>query len=343
MKSVFVIHSPIALLITKQIVKDYKLRNEDIYILTLRKFIVSEFDNVFSLPELIPSLCIFKSWIKVYNLRNRILTFLSSKQFDLYIPSSGFPIFQLLTRMESCHSYSYMEEGMVSYHSVERKNSLHISFFSRKIYLLGWLRNIFYMINFPMLGSKIYDFYECRNNKFKDFYAISELAFPDIANKKILTLPFEKCTNYKDKSRLSVIVLEAFAQANLLKLDDYLYALQKLLKYLVSKNETIVYIKFHPVHYQFEGSQNAFTELLETFSNEITVIYLKRDQTLENMAYTFKKNVCFYHIASSIGIYANICGSKSATFKKFLPVENTAFNEYLESLPRVFFEVVCEI
>lgn len=342
MKHIFFINNPITDLIAKKLISldSYKYKRDNVVILTYRNYKSSLDFETFSLPILRKKLLFFLTWIEMSKLKTMLNGFKDS--FCLYIPTSGFEIFQIIINHSKCKSYSYLEEGLASYYSVKEKNKIHRNFLLRHSnFFLRNTRELYHFLNFGWTVPSYNDFFNVSDSKYADSYCFSAHCFQGHHNKKILEISFTK--NNLLKRIKTILVLESHVESGLLKKSVYLDSLEWLIYKLIEKGKKQIFYKFHPDQKNPKTSKKSILELFNKLEKnyEVKLYEIDSKVKLEDIAFNSSESE-FYVIVSSVAIYANICGRKTYSFyQKVLSLsEDETFKNYMETIPSKYFNIV---
>lgn len=341
MKHIFVINNPITDLIAKELIgsDSLKYKKDNVVILTYRNYKTNLDFKTISLPILKKKLLFFLTWIEVLKL-NRLLKKLNDS-FSVYLPTSGFEIFQIIISHSNCKAYNYLEEGLASYYSVEEKNKIHRNFIQRHSnFFLKNIREFYHFLNFLGIVPSYNDFFDVSDSKYKDSYCFSTHCFNGHHNKKFLNISFAKNSSLKEIK--TVLVLESHVESGLLKKSTYLDSLEWLTHRLKEKGKDQIYFKLHPDQNRPKSSKKPILKLFNKLEMKLDVKFHKLNPSikLEEIAYNSHESE-FYVLVSSVAIYANICGRKTYSFyQKALSLsEDQTFKNYMETIPEEYFNI----
>lgn len=127
MKHLFIVHSPIMVIVTQGVVRHLGLQPEQIALLAYRgvkappEFLGA---SVFGLDD--PHVPVFRERMPLLRRRRMIRAFdafiskqLGGAEFHAYLPHTILPWMQLIATHASCCGFSYVEEGMINYRALD--------------------------------------------------------------------------------------------------------------------------------------------------------------------------------------------------------------------------------
>lgn len=325
MKYLFYVHSGITLQVSLKLIEAEQIQHKDCVFIIARFrpdnippnisvcFIEEYFDVV---KDFDVSLFIFKPLMKTI-LFIRLLKNLTDRSFfKAYIPQHSLNIINIITNSKSCMSFSYLEEGTMSYIPV---SSHHLT--NKLIKRSSVLIDILFELAFLGKVPREKELFLLGHSKLNCFYAISKYCFPDITeHKKILDLPFEhvECSEVNN-----VLVVEPYVECGLLSFEQYKLCLIKFFDFFDQEGVNSFHFKYHPK--QSIEIKELLTELLVNR----TAIEIKDNIILENVMFTHKPSI--YHINSSIGLYGNLMNCKIYSLIQY--VEESVSPIKFNSLP----------
>ncbi|MFL1010595.1 hypothetical protein [Flavisericum labens] len=345
MKHLFVINNPISDLVSEKLIKSEpeKFNKENTIVCTYRGYKSNLLDKSYELPVIKKKPLFILTWVELTKVR-RFLNSIND-DFTVYLPTTGFEIFQIIINHTNCLSYCYLEEGLASYYTVTEKNKFHSDFINRhSSFGLKSIRQIYHHLNFGNLVSSYSDFFDVTNSKYKASYCFSNHCFGEHPNKQLLKISFNKnesLENIKD-----VLVLESLVEVGLLKREVYLAALERLIKYFISNNKNAIYYKFHPDQNKSIVSRKTILKLFKKFEQNDEIKFFEIDSSLKLEDIAFNSfNSEFYMIVSSVAIYANLCGRQTYSFyKQVLNLDaQLSFKNYIKTIPSEYFNIVNSI
>lgn len=342
MKHLFVVHNPISDLVAEKIIssKLKTFKKKDVIVCTYRGYKTNLKFKAHALPVIKKKTIFVLSWLDVISTKK----FLNSinGQFTVYLPTTGFEIFQILINHAYCRYYCYLEEGLASYYSVKEKNKFHSNFMNRHSgFVLKSIKYIYHYLNFGKGIAAYSDFFDVSSPKYQTSYCFSNHCFGEHPNKSLLKISFKN--NESLKGIKNVLVLESLVEVGLLKREVYLLSLEWLIKHLLKRGQKIIHFKFHPDQNKSVVSRKTILSLFDKFKQNSKVDFFEIDQglSLEDIAYNSLDSE-FYMIVSSVAIYANICGRKSYSFYRQVLIldSDTDFADYIKTIPSEYFNIV---
>lgn len=306
---VFWIHSHITWIISKLIIESKNLNQDDILILTYRRY--KNNDPLFKkLKSFELNEVYFNSGFKkVLNTQKRIKTFnsttksiLKNRFFQLYIPQTRIDAISILIENKLCIAFYYIEEGLSSYVSNNFENQSNLcNNVILSVFGLSKLKNSFKQNYFLPNHSKLIN---C--------YTLSPDCFPTVKNKIVLSYSSSPINQTIE----AILIFDALVSFNLLNLDDFIHLLRDRVIPIIRKNGyTNVHYKFHPEQF---NNQKEIEKVRTILKNENqNYIELEPQFILEDAVFS-QQNLDVFCFVSSIGIYGTIGSKKVYSLFKHL-------------------------
>lgn len=329
---VFLVHSSITFIITREIIRAKNIKKEDVVLLADRNFDVQKYcDNyrVVNFRYNWQSNPFIKSFNPLYILRTlrsfdkHIFDITKGQNYFVYLPHTHNTIYQVLTTHPKCEGFFYIEEGTLSFLTKEELpdtlRAVSTSFLMRLIYLF-----------------RIKSRQEAFHGDYRGAYYITPGAFPEFEKKEQLELYIENSNQFETFNDAHIVVFDPASKYNLTTSQAYLHGIHSLFEYFVRNNKPVVYFKLHPEHLK-KGDEDAlvYKRMMRDFSeqSDIKFLELSQDVSLEELA-IFAKNVTFYINVSSVGIYAKRYNQRVITFANKISEADNGFKKTTERLSR---------
>ncbi len=329
MKHLFYVHSHTTKLITQSIIQAEKLNKNDVIVLLNRG--IQGIDNhiCFDFPFCHYPVESFPSYLKFWKGRNKLNSlnsFLNSKlmgdEYLFYAPHLGLKMFQLIVTSSKCKGYCFIEEGKLSFNRLVKKE-IKKEIFDKFIDVLNY-------------GNRIFWEQTYYTNNYKVAYRFSHAAFPNSPRVENIQL---QLTNNKISKIIEkkVLILDPIVEAAVIKIEDYLISILRLIILLKKQNESQIYFKFHPDQ-QIEISKKSIIDLFDSIEC-MKFIEISNEDSLEEIAYSYNSKCKFYSMVSSSLFYLRYFGSETFSFLNLCP-NREAINRYLEKQPSPFVEIL---
>jgi hypothetical protein len=269
---------------------------------------------------------VIKKRKQVEEIHKSIKNVIEKDSFILYVPHFYINTLRIVSLMEQCTDYKYIEEGTLSY--MQQQNILvtmpHVKF--RYLHQKG-------------IGFKIKSAFPDLN---KEGICINTQCFPFLKNKKVIKQEsIDKSLNkwrYENTilfNDCGILVVDSLVENKVLKLEEYVIALMRSVHFLKNNKAKKIYFKFHPDQHLY-SLINFYREFLTTENFEIEMQELNKEMSLE-FVFMASKNLTIVHTISSLGFYAHLQGHqvfsnaeslfKNNEFKtKFFDSVNADFN-----------------
>ncbi len=333
MKYIFLVHSPITVLVANLIIEQEQLKREDIIFFTARgtkikdeKYITYDFPYA-ETYDAIPQTRFFWISFRILNEFDKNLEkVIGLNNFKLYVPQNSIRGVELLVNHKQCKNFSIIEEGSASYYPFNYMNNLYGNF----------RRSFWDKIGYR---NRIKEKYFYRPD-YEKVYSITNEAFPGFRDKCILYIDKIKSALYDKFNNQAFLFYDNILLANNLQEGQ---VLKKLNEFLIQKQRfKKLFYKFHPNHTDAQKleirnlmHQNISLELEEldaTFSGELLAINAK--------------NLTFIVNLSSLGIYGVLFKHQVFSFSKWLCEvkidssllygNNSGYKEFLNAMPDIY-------
>lgn len=336
MKHIFEVHSHITFLIAKQYIREQSINADDVLLICLRDYVVSEKDTYRSRSISYPSGVLdgekriwhgMRFW-KTHYLREcverLILRECKGEGYFLYLPNTMMvDLSSVLVMMPACLGYYLIEEGFGSYAD---KHTLPTQF-------NGWQKIVFDFVLRPLFPRYYYlrgEVFCTDHPKFRGTISLSKDCFPGLKGERIvLGTPFSMCS--------LPIVPDV-----LLSMDSSLFriydvnvarAVQEKIRSLVGNNKVVAY-KFHPLYYGHKEQLLQYRTMMKEVWG-CNVIELDSSIVLEDVLNTYHCD--FYSDFSSVAIYTTPMGVRNISYAKYLLsiYPNTKYAMEIENAPEI--------
>ena len=328
MRHLFFVHSNITYLVARQVIRTQELPLADCGLLLARNFQPTD-SPVATAP--LPNV-LFPLTLAVWRTRRKIALvdavideLTHTEEFELYCPHTDNNLTRLAVTHPRCAGVSYIEEGMATY-AVKGIGSKP---FSVKHSVLGY----------ALSGGRLphLSFYEA---SYRRAYGIHELAFPDLARKTVVGLPFGTAIGTPPLDDAQILVFDALIEQHVATPQKLADTLLGLFERYCAAGVRQVYVKYHPMQAGNPALQVFYQELMARYAGQIEFRELPAAVVLEDVAYTYR-NVTFTVIVSSVGFYARLCGQPVYSVARLLAEADPLFRQTSAKLmPPVFFDVV---
>jgi len=251
---------------------------------------------------------------------------LGGSEFVLYAPHFYINTLRIVSLMNQCIEYKYIEEGTLSY--MQQKN------------IFVTMPNVKYgYLNQKGLGFQIKSAFPDID---KEGICINKECFPFLKNKIVIKQESidNSLVNWRHQNTISfnecgILVVDSLVENKVLKLEEYVIALMRSVLMLKQNNVKKIYFKFHPDQHLY-SLINFYRNFLTTENFEIEMHELSKEMSLE-FVFMASKNLTVVHTISSLGFYAQLQGHqvfsnaealfKNKEFKtKFYDSVNADFN-----------------
>jgi len=251
--------------------------------------------------------------------------------FILYAPHFYINTLRIVSLMDRCIDFKYIEEGTLSYMQMQNilvtMPAIQLSYLQQK----GMGFNL--VQAFPDLN--------------KEGICISKHCFPFLKNKTVINKSsIENCLiEWKQNNTTvfddcGILVVDSLVENKVLKLEEYIIAIMNSVSFLKNEKVKKIYFKFHPDQH-LHSLIDFYRDFLTTRNFNIEMQELSKEMSLE-FVFMVSRNLTIVHTISSLGFYARIQGQKvfsnaeslfnNKEFKtKFFDSVNTDFN--FELLP----------
>lgn len=323
----FYVHSHITYIISKLIIAQNDLHEDEVVFAVARGYeinddvIILDLNNYFNYLET-------KSRLeKVLGIRGAIKKIddelqvvLSKRLFVAYLPQFNHSIFQILSSNQFCKQTVLLEEGLTSYKNDKNLYEKNRDFIKKFISFL-------YSKRFVPQNSHYYPF---PARKFKYSICLDEECFPYYKGTKKHVLRFNRNSFAKYFNRLedgaSVFLLDAFMERTGISKSKYFDILRKTLDKKIGHNK--LFLKFHPV--QSEGIRNDTLVFIRENFNFKEVVLLD-DKSIMEIEFLKLNNLTVIGIHSSLLFYAKKAGHTVFSGIKYT-TEDTKINNYINHI-----------
>ena len=351
MKHLFLVHSPVAYLVSVSVINELKIDKEDAVIIfnefakipsgSYTGISINEFYKSKGLKKLFNTLRYFSIPQRIDRLVEHIT---GEEKFIAYIPVLHLLTKSLITH-PNCYSFSFIEEGLTNYYKEETLQSLAM-INSKDSWRSSFLKNTRRVLNEMYLVLRGYNFklqtlpfsYSCYN-AFTDvgFYCLSDQSFPLINQNKKVILPFEQkfFTSLKqqfdfDLSNKIVWIGDASVKQRGFSESIYMEGIQEgCANFIKEKNQKEIFIKFHR-----DETKSMRKQIQKLFLDNDISFQVIPDSVIMELLLFKSKNVTLVGVYSSLLYYASIMGHHSFSIYEFLKKEysealkNRDFNFY---------------
>ena len=304
MNHLFYLHSNITCLSSYEMIFNLQKRGEEVTIILSRNLKwpfslkVNRIVNIsrmnFFLHTKVDKIRSLRSYILALYCKKRMKNYINSivgeDDYIAYIPNYKSMIISNLCERKQCKGYYYIEEGTLSYFSIDyAKKVMHYSNFFK-------LLSVVLMVN--------YDFALKQTKKFKGTISINESAFPWNNKQKIITSLDAvnlNCVQIIEK-KMDIIILPSLIHPT----EVYMEIIDRLL--LRIENRNLVALKFHPKSSNRENQK--FAELIHYLDYkgiQILPDYFIVEFNLKQ----YKSNIYSIIEKSSLLLYSLLLGGKS--------------------------------
>lgn len=321
MKHVFRISSHLTFYLSKKIIEERKIKDDDCIFFLVRNYKVpiehsSKFKhvihtsyNVSSKIGRVFSFNFFKTKKNIKEFDKLVDAYIQGCSFIWYSQICNDDFCSLMVTKTNCNGYYVIEDGIGSYLMSNPQTFTGVRYYIYKYFLLPFFPRIFEVKNWYINSI---------HKKFLGCIASSSECFP--LHKEYLTVVkdiFEKVElDFVPDAILSVDPLFYYIEE-----DDLKKIFRDLSLYMKRKNYSVLAYKFHPYFNANERKllKNKYEELIrDLFLFEL--IELSEHVVVENLLYTYQCD--FYTNHSSIAVYASkmgaACYSYSPIIKKYV-------------------------
>lgn len=333
MKHLFCVHSSITWLIALQIIKEEQLNEADCAIVYYRNLKIEPKgkERIAKLPfsvfhpndELSLKAQFWKNWKNTKKLDRFASELTDGKPFRLYIGHSEMNYAALLLSHTLCDSFAYIEEGLLSY--------LQKSEMRKKVKRKIWLRELWYYLAFKGRNQSVKPSFFEEHPKYAKSYGLSDLAFPFLKNKYILSLPFEHQEKYEGINNLLLIGGEI--EAGLMNFETAEIVYRQMLTFMVEESVKDLWVKYHPQN--TVESIAVYNKVLNEYP--INVHYLDSTDVPEYIF--FSSEVTLYTTLSSATYYAYLCKRPIYTCSGIIREYSSEYRKIMDGLPSFYLSI----
>lgn len=316
MKNLFYIHSHLTYYVTKAIIKKFKLKNDEIVLVTSRNYKHKEIGSytvldVTTIHDHLDSFNIY-NFYKKHKYINQIDELLNNCfsqeiRFRAYLPHVFHPVMQIIATHNLCEEVHIIEEGVNAYSKYlmhKKDKSLVKKMVKRTINALSFIgkNRIFYVKNF--------DLTRFAKNTPPIFYSITSKGFQGLSYhvERIKMLPSNHI-DY-DISGSSVLVLEGAVEQGNMKLSTMLNGIKRILEDVTAGK---IYIKFHPA--QSKANCIKIENLIKqhNINTEVIPNYIAFEQIILT-----NSGLKVYGFTTSLLFYASEYGCEVFSYEDYL-------------------------
>ena len=312
MKHIFYIHSNICTISVFDTIQELVKKNEKVIIVSLLNTnfpLVNKRIEFYSLDTIIEKYRKDSNNVisKFLNYKYEYLppfseaakSVIAEENFYIYIPTYNLFYIRPYLNSKYCKGYYYIEEGFMSYASI---NALKWRYFKRQI-----LKGHIFLKLFG-IGEK---FEYTLNNKFKGCISLSEHAFPWYSGNKIIN----GVSNYmsyiiEEPENFDYMIVTDWMEKDLNVIEKgFDYVLQQIAS---EKPDPHIGIKMHPTAYSYQKEKiNKLIEYINRFYPKLRIKYLPSPYCVEFNLFYKETNIYSIFGMSSLLLYACVFGSKS--------------------------------
>jgi hypothetical protein len=266
---------------------------------------------------------IFKKKKHVSEIKRFFNGIVNGANFIFYAPHFYYNSLRVIIESPSCTNYYYIEEGSLSFQSIDSVKKLmpdiNLSIFERLGF--GFER----MEAFPDLS--------------KNAICITNGAFPFIKEKHVVCLDVLKClindrTVSIDLSDKAVLIFDPCVENKIIKIEKYLVSIIRSIEFIKQKGYKKIYFKFHPHQFLFNYI-DYFRMYLSNTAFGIDFVELHHEFSLE-LSFLCSKNILLVHTISSLGFYCRLYSHNSYSNAGFL-IDDLAYKErYFDKVNDLF-------
>lgn len=324
MKHVFFIHSHITWLVSGGVIRHLGLASENVLFVCSRGYAPPEtVFEVISFPDK-PWLLTWRPHIWIRD-RRELAQFVDrvarNKDFQWYLPHTGFSFFRAFIEHPHCRGFNLIEEGIGSYHTREglatRVRRAPFSMPGWK----GWLRSQWSRIWPPEMADTRYIF----------AYGSTDEAFPGYERRVKVELVGR--TQPSDENIDTVLVMDNFLETGLVDERTFFRCLDELITLLANKGNTTVHYKLHPGQHVDPRYTPRLRQMLRDNQYGVDFRELPASFCLELLAAT--RRPCFYIFISSVGYYAAVSGCRVYSIASRLAAIDARYTGIRDIIPEV--------
>ena len=321
MKHVFVIHSHTTFLIALSAIEKERIKVNNVLLLYCRNYSNKTVDipyNTIEANVLYSYLYKFVidyrfspfRQIKYNKLVDEFVRDIVRDSYELYIPHTNYPFFQVLATNPLCRGVNLIQEGASTF--LEDKFSWKIrlsnvlTFFNKRV----WFQESWLIPSFLV-------------NKMHNTYAIRDSFFSKIKCKDHVIVSFPSIkVNINIDTNKPIYIMEASAEHEAIKTEVFLEGC----KYMIDKtHEDLNYIKFHP-----DQSKENRAKIL-SFFEKTKIVVLPMDIPFEMIMSSYK-NLKIYGFTSSLLYFAQDLGHEVHSYKDYLTERSEKFKNYVAKM-----------
>jgi hypothetical protein len=331
-RHLFLVHSSITYLVTRQIIAVEQLPAAACAYGLLRNFQPDPDDPVAAraLPD-VPLPLTWRIWQprqRIAALDREVAALTGGDEFTLYCPHTDLPMARLLLTHPRCRALHYVEEGTASYLKPSQLRGHSAGS------LKAGLRQL-------LAGGRAPELPYYLPERFGKAYGISPHSFPELPRGVVLPLPFRSMVLTPAPGRNAVVLVpDALVEFGFVEPELMLRVMHRLLDELLARGFREVLYKLHPVQAQRSESRTFYEQdVFGPYRDRLTVRELPGTTSLEDFAFSYP-DVAFAIVGSSSGLYAALCGRKVFTIAPYLGQQSERAAAVLGRLPPVFFELM---
>ncbi|RDV15102.1 hypothetical protein DXT99_10540 [Pontibacter diazotrophicus] len=342
MKHLFYIHSYITYYVGLEVIKYRKLNHSDCVLMYGRKFKphhppvgMQQVDlpfthhpvNTFAVKRKF-----WKGWERLRKFDAFVEKITFGDAFKIYTNQTGIDFIRLFISHKKCKGFSFLEEGLYSYHPLDEVNAVlcpaGLSTMAYKVLLY---------LNYKGRLAADRLFFK---PEYDAVYGLQATSFPDFANRLILPNPF---INQGESAGIegAVLVLDALFEYGRVRKGVYKQGLKSAFNYFKTEGITNIWLKLHPEHYNTTTQHQTIKDIIAECGKGVKVDVLPVEVCLERLAGDRRvKQVTFFVFLSSVGMYAALCNRSAFSFAWFIGERDEQYKQRVERLPKAFKEKV---
>ncbi|WP_114778384.1 hypothetical protein [Botryobacter ruber] len=341
MNHIFYIHSYITFLVAKTVIHIQDIQKNLCVFMYGRGFSPSE--EIEGIKEIVVpythhpvnsfsiKYVFWKSWKELADFDAFVQSLTAGADFMLYTNQTGIDFIRLFTSHKNCKGFSFLEEGIASYHPIQFVNNVlcpagNSTFFYKVLLLLNYKGRL-------TLGKWFYD------PAYTVAYGVTEHAFPDYERKVLLPSPF--INQSKAPALNNILVFDATAEYGLVTDESIITALAEALNILVKRGVHEICVKYHPDQLLNSKTMRLYRNFFKSIEHKIRVQELPQELCLEMIAGNQNlEEVNFYVFLSSVGLYAGLMGRSVYSFAQLVVKFEPKYQQLVKTLPSIYTKVV---
>ena len=332
---VFWSHSAITNAVALGIIGDRKLSRHECIFLSVREFDAPKgYKSVpLETPQLRGNPATGRVLKKIIREFKRSLPL--EKSYLIYLPHLWHSISKLLVRDRHCKGYYFIEEGLLSYSDDCKDTTLdHVNRQDSRplVHLLASLLGTGGVVR---QRASVFD--ESHAN-YRGAFVWNDHVFSGLKNRVSYSGP---CFTVQGqvRRRVPILALDALVERMGFKQIYFETVYRRLLLYLCERGHQEIQIKFHPAQDAACASRKIFEKLNVEFP-QLNFTELPPTVCLEAWAQK-QRDLEFYVLVSSVGVYASLLGAKAFTIIDWL--EEKPRLKLVERMPSAFFKFLTRL